>query len=217
MVGQRVPEERVVVLPNAVDADAYRSDPGADPPRLAFVSNHVERKGIDAFVDAVDTLLEEAATDGRRDDPPFRVDVAGSGPRAHRAEALADRHAAVEYHGYVSDARKRELLSDASVYALPTAAEGLPIAVLEAMAGGNAVVSTPVGAIPSVVDDENGARVTPGDADELAAALGALVESPDRTRELGAESRRRVETRYDWETVGDRLVDLYHEVGRSSA
>lgn len=210
VVSGRVPDGQVVVLPNAVDAAAFRPAPGADPPRVAFVSNHIERKGIEEFVDAVDTLLAEAGDDT---DPPFRVDVAGDGPLAHRAESLAERHDAVEYHGYVSEARKRELLADASVYALPTYAEGLPIAILEAMAGGNAVVSTGVGAIPSVVDEGNGLLVTPGDADALAGALDALTASPASTRRLGAESRRRVEARYDWAAVGTRLVDLYREVG----
>ncbi|WP_435102115.1 glycosyltransferase family 4 protein [Halarchaeum sp. P4] len=206
VVGARADPGRIVVLPNAVDAAAYDPDAGATPPRLAFVSGHTERKGIDEFLDAVETLLADDAV------PEFRVDIAGDGPRADRTHGVADRHNAVTYHGYVSESRKRALLTDASVYVLPTRAENLPIAVLEAMAGANAVVSTPVGAIPSVVTDANGVRVPAGDADALADALATLIDAPERTRGLGAASRRYVEDTYDWDVVGPRLHDLYREV-----
>lgn len=207
VVSARAPEDRIVVLPNAVDTDAYRADPGGDPPRIAFISNHVERKGITEFVDAIDGLLE---AQDRSD--PFRVDVAGDGPLSDRATDLANRRDAVSYHGYVSEERKRDLLAEASVFVLPTYAEGLPIAVLEGMAGANAIVSTDVGAIPSIVDDRNGVLVDPGDTDELRAALESFVAETDRIREMGEISRRRIEEGYDWNGVSNELYRLYGQL-----
>jgi glycosyltransferase involved in cell wall biosynthesis len=204
VLSARVPRERIVVVPNAVDPDEYEPDPTADPPHLVFVSNHIERKGI---VDVTEAIGELRAGGLR-----FRATIAGSGPLSGHAEAVAEAHDGVEYVGFVSEERKRELLGEGSVYALPTSAEGLPIAVLEAMAGGNAIVSTDVGGIPSIVDEENGALVAPGDVRALTDVLEALLSDPDQTERMGWESRRRIEASYAWPDVVDQLLALYARV-----
>ncbi|QWC20228.1 glycosyltransferase family 4 protein [Halorubrum sp. 2020YC2] len=201
VLSARVPPERIVVVPNAVDPDEYDPDPAANPPHLVFVSNHIERKGIVEVTEAIDELQEAGVR--------FRATIAGSGPLSGHAEALADAHDDVDYVGFVSEERKRELLGEGSVYVLPTRAEGLPIAVLEAMAGGNAVVSTDVGGIPSIVDEANGALVAPGDVRGLTDTLGELLSDPDRTEQMGRVSRRRIEESYAWPDVVDELLGLY--------
>jgi len=201
---------KLVVIPNAVDADEYRPE-FDDEPHVAFVSNHVERKGIGELADAVDALKRNGA-------PPFRVSIAGDGPLSDRAEALAERHDGVDYLGYVSEAEKRALLDSASVYVLPTYGEGLPIALLEGMAGGNAVVTTGVGSIPEVVDEENGVLVDPGDSDALADAIEDMVADPSTTTAMGRTNRETVRDRYSWPTAVDRLTETYRAVtGRGGA
>lgn len=197
----RAPAEKLVVLPNAVDPTQYDPDPSADPPHLVFISNHIQRKGIVETTRAVDRL--------HRAGIEFPVTIAGAGPLSHHAADLAAKHDTVEYAGFVSEARKRELLSEASVYVLPTYAEGLPIAILEAMAGANAVVSTDVGAIPEVVDERNGAIVSPDDVDELTAALERLLTDPDRVEKMGRVSRRRLQATYAWDDIVEDLLALY--------
>lgn len=211
----RVRPEKIVVLPNAVEPDDYDPSFEADPPHVVFVSNHIRRKGIAEFVEAVDRLL----TDG---DSPFRVTIAGSGPLADRSRELADRHPEVEYRGYVPEAEKRALLDEGSIYALPTYAEGLPIALLEGMAGGNAVISTDVGSIPEVVDEENGIVIPPGDTDALVAALRGLVADSDATVAMARANAALVDSRYNWDHVATRLTGLYRlllddETSRSPA
>ena len=201
VLSARVPPERIVVIPNAVDPDEYDPDPVADPPHLVFVSNHIERKGIVEVTRAVDELQDAGVR--------FRATIAGSGPLSDHAEAVADAHEEVEYVGFVSEERKRDLLSEGSVYVLPTRAEGLPIAVLEAMAGANAIVSTDVGGIPSIVDDANGALVSHGDGPALTDALGDLLADPETTARMGRVSRRRIEESYAWPDVVDQLLSLY--------
>lgn len=197
--------DRVVALPNAVDLEDFTAGYDAEVPHLIFLSNHVERKGVREFVEAVETLEEEAGGE-------FRVTIAGSGPLSDRAERLAERYENVEYAGYVSEEEKRDLLAEGSIYVLPTYAEGLPIAVLEAMAGGNAVVSTTVGSIPGVVDEGVGITVEPKDVDALTDALRELLDDPERVEEMGREARRRVEAEYSWDAVMERLLELYERV-----
>lgn len=195
----------LVVLPNAVDPSEYTPRYGVHPPGVAFISNHVSRKGVREFVDAIDALQAD-------DDLEFHVTIAGTGPLAHHAERLADRHDDVEYCGYVSEERKRSILDESSIYVLPTHSEGLPIAILEGMAGGNAVVSTAVGAIPDVLDDENGVVVEPGDADALEAGLRKLLVRPDRVETMGRTNRETVCECYTWSRISSDLTRLYNRL-----
>lgn len=197
----RADPEKLVTVPNAVDAAEYDPEFG-DEPHVVFVSNHVERKGINELADAVDRLKGNGA-------PPFRVSIAGDGPLSHRAEELAERHEDVEYLGYVSESEKRDLLDSASIYVLPTHGEGLPIALLEGMAGGNAVVTTGVGSIPEVVGEENGRLVAPGDSDALADALHEMVADPEAVSTMAETNRETVREQYSWPSTIDRLTDTY--------
>jgi glycosyltransferase involved in cell wall biosynthesis len=205
VVGLRADEEKLVVLPNAVDASDFSPSFDHDEPHLVFISNHIERKGIVELTDAVDRLK-------RNGSPSFRVSIAGRGPLSDHAESLSESYDDAEYLGFVSEERKQELLEEASIYALPTYAEGLPIALLEGMAGGNAVVTTDVGSIPEVVDRANGRIVSPGDVDDLEAALAELVEDHDAATGMGETNYETVTEEYAWSTASDRLDDLYRSV-----
>jgi glycosyltransferase involved in cell wall biosynthesis len=200
----RVADEKLLVLPNAVTPSDFDPQYDADPPRVVVVSNLVPRKGITELFAAIDSLAGEGVE--------FEFVLAGDGPLRPDAEALAERHAAVTYHGYVSEAEKRRLLSEGTITVLASHAEGLPFALLEGMAGGNAVVATRVGSIPEVVGAENGRLVAPGDAEALARALGELLADPETAREMGRRNRTLIEERYAWDHVTARLAALYREL-----
>ncbi|WP_436926973.1 glycosyltransferase family 4 protein [Halosimplex amylolyticum] len=205
VVATRIDESKIRVVPNAVEPASYPAEFGIEPPRIVFVSNLIERKGVRELVAAVDSLAETCET-------PFEVSIAGAGPLAGEVEALSERHDSVSYLGFVSEEQKRSLLGSSSVFVLPTYAEGLPIALLEGMAGGNAVVTTAVGSIPEVIDEERGILVPPGDADALEAALEDLVTSPDLCEKMATRNRRAIETEYSWDEVIDELVTVYRSV-----
>jgi len=202
IVATRAPRSKLRVLPNAVDPAAYRADPTDEVPHFVFVSNLIERKGVAEFASAVERLAE-------RHPGEFRVSIAGDGPLSDRVERLAAAREEVTYHGYVSEQRKRELLAEGSVFVLPTYAEGLPIAMLEGMAGANAVISTGVAAIPEVIDDDRGILVEPGDAEALADALEALLTDPEGRARMAETNRRAVEEEYSWQSAIDELLRIY--------
>lgn len=202
VLAERVDASKLVVVPNAVDPDEYTPVYGASPPVVAFVSNHIERKGIREFVAAVEQLDEEA----------IDVVIAGAGPLSSLAENLAATSSNVDYRGFVSEAEKRRIISEATVYALPTYAEGLPIALLEGMAGGNAVVTTDVGSIPEVLDPDSGWMLRPGDTEGIVEALRAVAADPERAEAMGRHNRQLVEEQYAWPVVVDRLVSIYRSV-----
>ena len=198
-----VDEDLLTVVPNAVDPDLYEPVYNANPLHVVFVSNLIPRKGVPELCEAIDRLVERA-------DAPLEVTIGGKGPLESDVRSLAARHENVEYKGYLSETRKRELLSRGSVFVLPSHAENMPIAILEAMAGGTAVLSTTVGAIPEVVTEDGGILVDPGDVDGLVRGFTYLLESPARTAEMGRHNRRLVEEEYAWGGVVDRLLRIYH-------
>lgn len=204
VLSTRVPEQKLRVLPNAIDPEEYSPAFETDPQHVVFVSNLVERKGVTELVGATEELL-----DGERE---IRVSIAGSGPLSGRVEALTKEYDAVEYLGYVSEREKRELLDSGSIFVLPAYAEGLPIALLEGMAGGNAVVSTTVGSIPEVINEENGLLIEPQNTTQLSDALATLVADPERTERMGRTNRELVCETYSWETARRTLKEIYGEL-----
>jgi len=201
----RAPDRKLVVVPNAVDPDRFDPEYDHDPTRLTFVSSLIHRKGVRELIDAVDRL----SADGP---PVFELSIAGAGPLKDSIEELAERHDHITYHGFVSEGEKCRLLSTGDVFVLPSHAEGLPIAMLEGMAGGNAIVSTTVGSIPEVIDDDGGVLVEPGDSAALADAIGSLARDDTRVGQMGRENRALVRDRYAWTTVAKRITRVYHEV-----
>ncbi|WP_435076775.1 glycosyltransferase family 4 protein [Halococcus sp. AFM35] len=192
---------KLTVIPNAVDAADYSPAFDGDRPHVVTVSNQLPRKGVVEFAAAVEDLMERNLD--------FRVSIAGKGPLSNHSERLAATYDNVEYLGYVSEEKKHELLGAGSIFVLPSHAEGLPIAMLEAMAAGNAIVSTTVGAIPEVIDDERGLLVEPRDGDALADALAELVADPERVAAMGEANRQAATDEYAWETVAEELLATY--------
>jgi glycosyltransferase involved in cell wall biosynthesis len=199
------PERKLRVLPNAINPDDYSPTFDGQPPHVVFVSNLVERKGVDELVVAIEHLLRNASTD-------VRVSIAGTGPLRPAIETLADRYDTVEYLGYISERDKRTVLDSGSVFVLPTYAEGLPIAILEGMAGGNAIVSTTVGSIPEVIDENSGILVTPGDTEQLTEALTTLVSSSELSERMGRRNRQLACETYSWTTARENLCGIYTEL-----
>jgi glycosyltransferase involved in cell wall biosynthesis len=145
-----------------------------------------ERKGTYDLVRAVDLLPKEIRA-------TLTLTLAGDGDVEQvrdlvRRKGLDDT---IDVVGWVGPAERDRLLADASFLVLPSYHEGLPMAVLEAMAHGVVPVTTPVGAIPEVITHEvDGLLVTPGDAEELAAALESLADAAVRNRLSSAAYER---------------------------
>ena len=138
----------------------------------------------------------------------WRLEIAGNGPDREMLERLAaelgiaDR---VRYLGFVSRGTElRDLYRHATVLALPSAYEGLPMVLLEAMSCGTPVVGSEIAAIAEVIDhDRTGLLVPVGAPDRLAACLQEAVERADV---LGQAARAEVLACYDEAVVRPTLV-----------
>jgi len=146
-------------------------------------------------------------------EPPVRLLLVGDGParsvleRRASAPELAGR---VHFLGWRQDPWR--CLGAGDLFALPSRTEGLPLALLEAMASGLPPVASRVGAVPALLEDDHGILVTPGDPAELAEALRSLIEDASRRARMGAAAQTRVEESYRAGTQVRRFEALYRKV-----
>lgn len=145
---------------------------------------------------------------------PVRVELLGDGPsRAdlqRRARQLPD-DLRVTFHGFRSDLP--DVLPAADAVVLTSKNEGLPLALLEAMAAGVPVVATAVGGVVDLIDHgREGLLAPPGDAASLALHLARLLTDVGLAADLGAAGRERVEQRHRIERVVDEHLALYREL-----
>ncbi|UCF67345.1 MAG: GT4 family glycosyltransferase PelF [Acidobacteriota bacterium] len=203
------PARRTVIL-NGVDVERYqqREDSrdaclAARPLVLGTVSRLAAEKGIDRLLRAL------ARLDGSKREPRLRV--VGEGPERVALEALAhelgldDR---VEFLGFRDDVI--ELLSQLDLFLLPSLTEGIPLALLEAMASGLPVVATKVGGVPEVIEAGlSGVLVPADDVEALAGAISELLEQAERRKALGRAAARRIEAHFSLAAMCTSYRRLY--------
>jgi glycosyltransferase involved in cell wall biosynthesis len=201
-----VPRQRIEVITNGVpDPSAHRRRERADGCfHILFVGNLSERKGV--------PVLLRALAHPRLSDVPVRLTLAGRGDIAGY-ESLARTLGVggkVHFTGWAGKSTIDQLLAHADVFVLPSFNEGLPLAILEALASGVPAVCTPVGEIPQVLEHGRSAWfVEPGDADGLAAALQELAGDPDKRMLLSREGRAAYEARFSLEAFARAIASIH--------
>ena len=147
----------------------------------------------------------------------IRVLVIGDGAERGKVEqharalALNEKH--IQFLGRRSDID--DLLSAADFFVLPSDIEGLPMAILEAMAHGLPIVASNVGGIPEIIDDEREGLLFPaGDATALALAIRRLASDPFLRRRLGDAARQRVSAQFSLNAMVRKYDDVYADAMR---
>ena len=206
----------VTHLVNGIDPAAVPTGPkDHDTVTLSFVGTICERKGLIDLRDALLQLKEKRGDlQGLR--PVFIGDAKQEGPgvferiKARYSEVGLDE---VEFTGALEPEEVRALLGTTGIFSLPSHWEGFPLSLLEAMAGGAAVIATEVGDIPDMLDHGRAGILVPvKDVAALRDALARLVDDPAERERLGAAARERVTSTYTQEAVVRALADLYERL-----
>ena len=224
----QIPQERIHVVHNGIDADFYRPDPDptvlerlgvdADRPYVTFVGRITRQKGVPHLLRAglaFDPSLQIVLLAGAADTPELKAET---------DEAIARLTAARDGVFVVSEMLPREqvrqVLSSARAFVCPSVYEPLGIVNLEAMACQTAVVASDVGGIPEVVVDGETGLLVHYDEQEpeafeagLAAAVNQLAADDELARRFGEAGRRRAVEEFDWSQIADRTVELYRSLG----
>ena len=210
-----IPREKLTYLPNGIDMALWpmrdRPPEGGRPLVICNARFTGRKRQID-LVEAA-ALLRERGVD-------CRMLLAGTGPELEAVDArrrelgLEDR---VELPGVLAPARLRELMSEASVFCLPSLWEGQAGAILEAMASGVPVITTDAPGNRELVEHgKNGLLVAPMEPAQVAAAITRVLDDPGSAGAMAADARRRVEEDYSLELMVERRLALYERVARTA-
>ncbi|HEX2835397.1 MAG TPA: glycosyltransferase [Thermoanaerobaculia bacterium] len=206
----------VGIEPEVYEEHARRVAIASTTPRLLCVAAHKPYKGLPVLVEACRILRDQGVA--------FHCEVVGHGPMHDELAAMIrERHldGVFELVGPRGQDEVAKMMSAAALFVLPSIIaadgqmEGIPVALMEAMASGRAVVSTTIAGIPELVEHGvSGLLVPPGDAAALAGALRELIEDPQRARQMGRRGQEKVRTDFSLRTcVAQLLARLDAEAG----
>ncbi len=208
-----IPRLKITVIPNGVDVERFGRSGGAVPePLLSLPRERVVVGSVGCLAARKDYgVLLEAFARVHAQRPEAVAVVLGDGPQ--RA-ALERRAHELGLNGSVLFAGERldvdRWLPHFHLFALSSREEGIPNAVLEAMAAGRPVVATAAGGTPEVIEDgRNGRLVPPGDAEAMARALTELIENQALARRLGEQAARDARERFGIDVMVRRFESFY--------
>lgn len=207
-----VPKENVFICPNGIkvsDSDnksRVKNDTNS-PPRLLFLSNLLESKGVLVLLDSLKILKDKGYS--------FICDFVGGETQDIDASRFNEE---VENRGLTDSAfylgikygkDKDDAFQLTDVFVLPTGNDCFPLVLLEAMFNRLPIVSTPIGGIPDIVlDGENGLLSKERDSYSLSHALEKLISSPELRIEMGDAGRKRLELLFTEDVFEKRLKEI---------
>lgn len=193
-----VPDEKIDVVPGGVDLERFApvERPHRERPRILFIGGDFARKGGPLLLDLFRRRWRNRATiqfvTAQRGEP--EEGVTWTPPVANEGAAY------------------QRLFDEADLFVFPTKADCLPLAIMEAMACGLPVVSTRVGGVPEMIEDErSGLLSAPGDERGLEVAVDRLLASPELRARLGARARELAEEHFDGRRNARRLFDVMRQ------
>lgn len=201
---------KIHTLPLGIDPDAFTPRPPPPPDvfevlcvgRLAPVKAHV------ILVEAIGQLVAAGRTN-------IRLVLVGEGPARASIEERVARQALGAYvrlEGALNHDRVLEFYRRASVFALASFAEGVPVVLMEAMAMEVPCVATRVAGVPELIRaDVDGLLIPPADAEALAAAIARLMDDPALAARLARSGRTRVMEHYNLVRNSERLAAVFRE------
>jgi glycosyltransferase involved in cell wall biosynthesis len=208
------PPDRIHLIYNGVDpALDAAPDPElikfrGDGPLFGMVAGLRDQKGLPTLLDTLDLLAE------RGELPRFAI--VGNGPFYPEVERrLTDGNLDGSVLLTPFEGRPEPYLQALDVFVLPSYWEGLPIAVLEAMAMGLPVIASAVGGTPEAVEDGVTGQLVPmKDPKVLADGIARLSRDPSARARMGAAGRQRAQALFSTSVMVDSLVQLYREILR---
>lgn len=199
--------KKLVVIPNWIDYHAYQGfdnlvvDKSKDQVSILYMGWMQIEKGIHDLFDALMKI----------DVSSIKVNVYFLGDGSQK-QVLEDRvrkeckssNMQFSFPGWVYGSRKLAFLQSADIFVLPSYAEGMPNSLMEAMASGIACISTNVGAVPDLIDDQvNGIMYNPKDVDALASAINRLVINRELRKALASNAKSRIYENHSLDSAVD--------------
>ena len=198
-----------VVLENGIDTERLQpaiTSCQEHPHTFVSLGRLGERKGTYDLITAIEQAKIEV--------PDIKCYLAGDGEIEKCNDLIKQKRLDnnIIVVGWADFDKKLELLRKSSVLVLPSYNEGLPMAILEGMACGKAIISTRVGAIPEVVKKDNGILIQPGDVNALARALITCSTDSKMVLRMSQNNIKKIEDRFSMRVMHEKLARYYETV-----
>jgi glycosyltransferase involved in cell wall biosynthesis len=191
-----VDRKKIIEIPTGIDPEWISATvPAYAEHRIqfCFIGRNERRKGIEELHKAIELLPANE----------FQFHFIGPIPGSTQL-----KQSNVKYHGALREANQiKEIMDQCQVLVTPSHSEGMPNVIMEGMARGLAIVATPVGAIESVVDNENGWLIQPGNVHELAGILTSIIASSQADIARKQEASLRRIASYTWDNIARQTAE----------
>ena len=190
---------------NGIPDVHYRAKPGSrEYTTLVTVARFAPQKDQGLLLQALSTVAGN-----------WRLVLAGDGPSRRKMEVLAKRLGLAERIDFVGDRSNiPQILSEADIFVLPSRWEGLPLSILEAMRAGLPVIATDVGGVAeTVTDGVTGYLTARDDVSDMRERIQTVMGNVELMRRFGKAGRRRYEQDFRLETMVEKTLEIYREVG----
>lgn len=201
------------ILHNGVYMDVFNScqTVPANLNRFLFLGRLGQRKGVYDLLEAINILVNQ------QQQRNLIFYLAGDGD-IEQVKEIIDKNKLVHHVqilGWISGQDKLKWFKDVDTILLPSYNEGLPMAILEAMAAGKIIISSRVGGIPDLVKEgENGFLITPGDVKSLHEHIAYVQSHPVEMEQMSRNNISKIDSAYNLEKINNRLVAIYSEIAR---
>ena len=196
--------DRIVAVPNCVDAGLFRMSPPHNPVNVTFIGRLTELKGCHQLPQIIKTIT--------RNHRNVRFTVVGGGA-LEQSLRQSLKNEPVTFTGAVPNTEIPNILERTQVLILPSFLEGFPLVTLEAHASGVPVVCYDVGGCwEAVKTGETGALVPVGDVKRFTEELEWIIEAEKARVNMGKMGRKNVLEKYDWPVAVRRIIGVYKSV-----
>lgn len=200
------------VIPNGVDLEKFY--PAIDEKKISAKKTIVtlsridDKKGLEYAIQSMTKIIEKY--------PDVRLKIIGDGDYRKTLEKLVDELSlrdCVEFTGLIPNDEVPDNLRDADIFLLPSLFEGLPLTLLEAMACGLPVISTPVSIAPDMVNKWNCGVIVPFKSpDAIAGAVSDLLSNHEAMKSIGKRGALAAKESASWKSIAEKYVRLYSSI-----
>lgn len=203
-----IPGVKCKIIPNGISIPNIYYDFNyiiKDYVEISFMGLIHKDKGLYDLIKVAKRIIENGYN--------VRVSIAGSGKVEKLSNLIKNNNLKefIKYYGYLVGEQKDKFFRNSDIFVLPSYSEAMPIVILEAMAYELPIISTNVGSIPELVNNNiNGYLIEAGDFDSLYYRIVDLINDPLKRKKFGKQGRIIVKEKYNNDIITNSIMDIYN-------
>jgi glycosyltransferase involved in cell wall biosynthesis len=198
-------EDKSIIIPNGVDINFFKPSKNVKNNTIAFFGRLHPQKGVEYLLEAFKKVQKK--------NKKVKLMIVGTGPLEKKLKNIAKKeNLNCKFFGHVSDKKLVQIVSSSYMVVFPSLWEGMPLAILEALAMGRPVIASKVSGIEDVIKNgKNGILIEPKKPSQLANKILFLLENKKIAERLGNEGRK-VAINYSWKEIVKNIENVYTTV-----